>query len=71
MASTAAPRAQSWKFTRHIAEKTTFPFPVTDHAADIGAIMIPVMQDIYGGGAPVSSLDEVNKQINFLFEQDN
>jgi multiple sugar transport system substrate-binding protein len=58
-------------FTRHIEEKTAFPFPVTDHAADIAAIMTPAMQDIYGGGAAVSSLDEVNDQINFLFQQDN
>lgn len=58
-------------FTRHIKEKTTFSFPVTDYAADISAIMIPTMQEIYGGGAPASSLDETNEQINFLFQQHN
>lgn len=58
-------------FTRHIEERTTFPFPVTDYPADINAIMIPAMQEIYAGDAPVSSLTETNKQINFLFQQDN
>ncbi len=58
-------------FTRHIEEGTTFPFPVTDHASDINAMMIPAMQDVYAGGAPVSSLTETNKQINYLFQQDN
>jgi multiple sugar transport system substrate-binding protein len=58
-------------FTRHIKEKTTFSFPVTDYAADISAILHPTLQAIYGGDAPVSSLDETNQQVNFLFQQDN
>lgn len=57
-------------FTRHVEEGTTFSFPVTDHAADVKAIMLPVMQDIYSGETSVDALDEANEQINFLFEQD-
>nr|WP_235978463.1 sugar ABC transporter substrate-binding protein [Streptomyces lycii] len=57
-------------FTRHIEEGTTFSFPVTDHAADIEAIMKPVLQDIYAGTAPVGRLTETNRQINYLFAHD-
>lgn len=56
-------------FTRHIEDGTTFTFPVTDHAADIEAIMLPAMQDIYANGAPVSILDDANRQINYLLQQ--
>jgi multiple sugar transport system substrate-binding protein len=58
-------------FTRHLKERTTFSFPVTDHAADISAILIPAMQNIYGGESPSSSLTETNRQINFLFQHSN
>jgi multiple sugar transport system substrate-binding protein len=56
-------------FTRHLKEGTTFPFPVSDHAADITAIMTPAMQEIYAGEASVGSLTKTNEQINFLFQQ--
>jgi multiple sugar transport system substrate-binding protein len=55
-------------FTRHIEEGTTFSFPVSDHAADINAIMIPAMQDIYAGESPAGSLTRTNEQINYLFK---
>ncbi|SCK38200.1 carbohydrate ABC transporter substrate-binding protein, CUT1 family (TC 3.A.1.1.-) [Streptomyces sp. WMMB 714] len=58
-------------FTRHIEDGTTFSFPVTDHAADINAIMLPAMQEVYAGDAPASSLTTTNKQVNFLFQQDD
>lgn len=58
-------------FTRHLEEGTAFSFPVTDHAADINAMMIPAMQEIYAGDSPASSLSETNRQINFLFQQGN
>lgn len=56
-------------FTRHVEEGTTFSFPITEYAADITAIMKPTMEDIYGNGAPLSSLDEANGQVNFLLGQ--
>lgn len=31
--------------------------------------MRPAMQDVYGGGEPVSSLDETNDQINLILDQ--
>ncbi|NGN64826.1 sugar ABC transporter substrate-binding protein [Streptomyces sp. A7024] len=56
-------------FTRPVADKTTFSFPITSYAADVYALMRPAMQDIYTNGAPVSGLDETNSQINFLLSQ--
>ncbi|MET9352017.1 sugar ABC transporter substrate-binding protein [Streptomyces sp. NPDC006617] len=47
----------------------TFTFPITENAADVFALMHPAMQDIYGGGKPVGSLDEANDQINLILDQ--
>jgi len=58
-------------FTRHVEEGTTFSFPITEYAADITAIMKPVMEDIYGNGADLSVLDRANDQVNFLLGQDD
>lgn len=54
-------------FTIHVKDKTTFLFPITDHAADIGAIMQPAMDAVMSGKAPVSSLTQANSQVNALF----
>ncbi|QLH20487.1 sugar ABC transporter substrate-binding protein [Streptomyces sp. Rer75] len=57
-------------FTKPVADRTTFPFPVTDYAADIDALMTPAMQDVYANGASASDvLDRTNQQVNFLFDQ--
>ncbi|WP_063728653.1 ABC transporter substrate-binding protein [Streptomyces sp. RTd22] len=57
-------------FTKPVADHTTFPFPVTNYAADIQALMGPALEDIYANGASASDvLDRTNKQINFLFDQ--
>ncbi|WP_438272778.1 ABC transporter substrate-binding protein [Streptomyces sclerotialus] len=58
-------------FTRPVNDKATmtFSFPITDHAADVYALMRPAMQDIYANGAPVGSLDRTNSQINHLFSR--
>jgi multiple sugar transport system substrate-binding protein len=32
--------------------------------------MTPAMQDVYANDAPLSTLTEANRQINFLFRQD-
>ncbi|MFE9628259.1 ABC transporter substrate-binding protein [Streptomyces sp. NPDC006527] len=59
-------------FIEPVADKkdfTTFSYPITDHAADVYALMHPAMQDIYGNGTPVSSLDETNSQIDLILDQ--
>lgn len=54
-------------FTDHIEDQTTFLFPVTAHGADITALLQPALQAVYIGSEPVSSLTEVNEQVNRLF----
>jgi multiple sugar transport system substrate-binding protein len=55
-------------FTVHIKEGTTFLFPVTDHAADVGAILQPAMDAVLSFKAPVSSLTQANQKVNALFQ---
>jgi multiple sugar transport system substrate-binding protein len=55
-------------FTVHVEEGTTFLFPITDHAADINAIMQPAMDAVIGGKADASSLTAANEQVNALFQ---
>lgn len=57
-------------FTRPVADRTTFSYPITDYAADVVALMKPALQDIYANGKPVSSLDTTNRQINRILAQD-
>jgi multiple sugar transport system substrate-binding protein len=47
----------------------TFSYPITNYAADVQALMQPAMEDIYGNGKPVSSLDQTNDQINLILDQ--
>ncbi len=54
-------------FTLQVEEGTTFLFPITDHAADINAIMQPAMDQVMSGKAPASSLTQANEQVNALF----
>ncbi|WP_347350652.1 sugar ABC transporter substrate-binding protein [Intrasporangium sp.] len=54
-------------FTNHVKDHTTFLFPVTSNGADITALMQPAMDAVYIGSAPVSSLTELNNQLNQLF----
>jgi multiple sugar transport system substrate-binding protein len=55
-------------FTQQVAQKTTFLFPVTTNAADITALMVPRLDAVYIGSSPVSSLTDLNDQLNNLFE---
>ncbi len=57
-------------FTRPVADRTTFSYPITDYAADLVALMKPALQDIYANGKPVSGLDTTNRQINRILAQD-
>ncbi|MFD0052945.1 ABC transporter substrate-binding protein [Streptomyces sp. NPDC127168] len=59
-------------FTRPVDDPEdfrTFTYPITDNAADVLALMQPAMQDVYGGGKPVGSLDATNDQINLILGQ--
>jgi multiple sugar transport system substrate-binding protein len=55
-------------FTEHLTNKTTFLFPITDHAAEINNLMQSTMDDVLSGKKPVSSLTEANTQVNQLFQ---
>ncbi|WP_043619177.1 ABC transporter substrate-binding protein [Nonomuraea candida] len=55
-------------FTDHIADRTTFPLPVTSNAADVTALMRPALDALFLGEAPASSLTRLNGQLNELFE---
>ena len=55
-------------FTRQVADKTTFLFPVTTNAADIAALMAPRFDAVYIGSSPVSSLTKLNTQLDELFK---
>ena len=55
-------------FTDQVKDGTTFLFPVTSNAADIVALVNPRMDAVYIGSSPPSSLTEVNRQLNDLFQ---
>lgn len=55
-------------FTVHVDEKTTVPFPITDHASDITAALAPALDSIMSFKAePAAELRKVNADINGLF----
>lgn len=59
-------------FTEPVSDKkhfATFSYPITNYAADVYALMHPAMQDIFGNGKPVSSLDRTTSQINLILDQ--
>ena len=55
-------------FLVQVKDKTTFLFPITDHASEINGIMQPAMDDVLSGKAPVTSLTDANNQVNQLFQ---
>jgi multiple sugar transport system substrate-binding protein len=56
-------------FTVNVENKTTFPFPVSHHSADITAIMKPLFDSIFSFKAePDAALTHANEQINALFQ---
>ena len=54
-------------FTVHLKDKTTFLFPITDHASQIEGIMHPAMDAVANGKDP-ASLTEANTEVNALFQ---
>ena len=55
-------------FTNQVSDKTTFLFPITDHASEIDGIMTPAMDAVFSGKAQPSSLTDANSQVNALFQ---
>ncbi len=55
-------------FLDQVSNKTTFLFPITDHASEITNLMTPAMDDVLSGKADVSSLTDANTQVNQLFQ---
>lgn len=55
-------------FTVQVKDGTTFLTPITDHAADVTALMGPALQAYMGGQADASSFKDVNEQVNALFK---
>jgi multiple sugar transport system substrate-binding protein len=56
-------------FTRNLREGTAFPYPATQNAADVDAIMKTAMERVMAGSADVSSLTAANDEVNALFTQ--
>jgi multiple sugar transport system substrate-binding protein len=55
-------------FTVHLADGTTSLFPITDHAADVDAIMGPVLEQVLLGEVdPATALPAANEEVNALF----
>jgi len=55
-------------FTTQVKDKTTFLFPITDHASQIDGIMHPAMDAVMSFKADPSSLSQANDQVNQLFQ---
>ncbi len=53
-------------FLVHVKDGTTFLFPITDHASEIGNIMTPAIGAVLTGKSPASSLTDANNQVNQL-----
>jgi multiple sugar transport system substrate-binding protein len=57
-------------FTVQVKDKTTLLYPITDHAAEIEAIMQPAMDSIMSFKAdPQEALSEATQKVNALFQQ--
>jgi multiple sugar transport system substrate-binding protein len=54
-------------FTDRVTDKETFLFPITDHAADITAIMDPAMQSFLSFKTDAGAFTDANTQVNALF----
>lgn len=55
-------------FSQMVADKNTFFLPISSYGADIAAIMQPGLEAIFIGQKPVSSLVDLNNQVNRLFQ---
>ena len=55
-------------FTEQVTDKTTFLFPITDHAASIEGIMKPAIDSVLTGQSDAASLTGANDRVNNLFK---
>ena len=55
-------------FTDQVKNKTTFLFPITDHASEIEAIMHPAMDDVLSGKQTGLLAHRRQHQVNALFQ---
>jgi multiple sugar transport system substrate-binding protein len=53
-------------FTDHVEWGTTFPFPISEHPADITAELTRTMETVLGGASP-ESFTAMNRRINGIF----
>jgi multiple sugar transport system substrate-binding protein len=56
-------------FTVQVKDKTTFLYPITEHAADVEAVMQPAMDAAMTGTVDQAALTTANNQVNGLFTQ--
>jgi multiple sugar transport system substrate-binding protein len=54
-------------FTDQVEQGTTFPFPISEHPADITAELTRTMESVLGGASP-DAFTAMNRRINGLFE---
>lgn len=54
-------------FLVHIEEGTTHLLPIIDKAAQVEGIMTPALDAVYAGSAPVTSMNEINQQLEALY----
>ena len=54
-------------FLTQVTDKTTFLFPITDHASQITTIMQPAVDAVFTGKAKADTLTAANTQVNALF----
>ncbi len=54
-------------FLMQVNDGTTFLFPITEHATQIGNIMQPAVDAVFTGQSPANSLTSANQQVNALF----
>lgn len=54
-------------FTAPVEEGNTFYLPVTDHGADVVALINPALENLWANRAPASTLVRTNQAINDVF----
>ena len=55
-------------FTNQVDDGTTTLYPITDHRADVNALITPAMEAVMSGQATADSLSDANDSINELFK---
>lgn len=58
-------------FIAPVEEDNTFYVSVTTHGADVTALVVPSLEDIWANRLPAATLKQTNDAINILFEADD